>query len=443
MPANGATLNQGFFHPSARFFRGVILLLTGLLTYGTYFAYDSIGALAPILIQEWQTSREAIGWLYTIYSIAGIVSVAFGGMLIDRMGTRWSSLIFSVLIALGACLVALATNVPTACLGRFIFGVGSESLTVAQNSICARWFRDRQLGTAMGVTITICRLGTLFSFNTESLIAGRFGWQGALWAAAGFCVLSLLANIIYCWLDKHAEKVLGLKEEGSGDKIVFADIKKFSASYWCVTCLCFSFYSAIFPFTALSTDFFHEKWGLPLTTDAGGGFLSAVFSDFLHMFSTAPGTSSIIIFASMLLAPFAGAMVDRYGRRSRLMMAGALLMIPCYLLLGFTNIAPRFPMLLLGASFVLVPAAMWPAVALVAEKSRLGTAFGLMTMLQNIGLALFPWLNGKLRDMTHDYKASMVMFACLGAAGFVFALLLNRADKRAGSVLDKGSLEVS
>ncbi|MDD5630316.1 MAG: MFS transporter, partial [Elusimicrobia bacterium] len=378
---------MGFFHPSRLPFRMTVLFVTGLLTYGSYFAYDSVGALAPTLVQAWQTDRESIGWLYTIYSIAGIVSVLLGGMLTDRIGTRWASLIFSVLIAAGACIVAAAPSVGAACVGRFIFGAGSESLTVAQNAICARWFRDRELAMSFGVTIAISRLGTLFSFNSESLIASRFGWQGALWAAAGFCVLSLLANLLYCWMDRHGEKALGLQEAGGADRIVLADLKRFGSSYLWIILLCFTFYSAIFPFTALSTDFFHEKWGLPLTTDQGGGFLAAVFSDFLHMFSTAPGNSSIIIFASMVLAPFVGAYVDRHGHRSLLMMAGSALMIPCYLLLGFTRIPPFAAMLLLGAAFVLVPAALWPAVPLVVEKDRVGTAFGLMTMLQNIGLA--------------------------------------------------------
>jgi MFS family permease len=434
---------MGFFHPSRLPFRLAVLFIAGLLTYGSYFAYDSIGALAPTLIQAWHTDREAIGWLYTIYSIAGIVSVFLGGMLTDRIGTRWASLLFSVLIAVGACIVALAPTVAVACIGRFIFGAGSESLTVAQNAICARWFRDRELAMSFGVTITISRLGTLFSFNTESLLASRFGWQGALWAAAGFCLLSLVANLVYCWMDKQGERALGLKEESGGDQIVLADIRRFGMSYLWVILLCFTFYSAVFPFTALSTDFFHEKWGLPLTTDQGGSFLAAAFSDFRHMFSTAPGNSSIIIFASMVLAPFVGSYVDRRGRRSTLMIAGSLLMIPCYLLLGFTKTPPVFAMLLLGASFVLVPAALWPAVPLVVEKGRVGTAFGLMTMLQNVGLALFPWLNGKLRDLTHDYKASMVMFSCLGLAGLVFASFLKLSDRRSGGVLDAGRPETA
>ncbi|MBI5507232.1 MAG: MFS transporter [Deltaproteobacteria bacterium] len=434
-----AALTVGFFHPSRGLFRFLVLIVAGSLTYGSYFAYDSVGALAPTLIQAWQAERESIGWLYTLYSVAAIVSVFFGGVLTDRIGTRRASLVFSALIVIGACIVASAPSILVACVGRFIFGAGSESLVVAQNAILSRWFRGRELALSFGITLAIARLGTLFSFNTESLIASRFSWQAALWAAAGLCVLSLVANLLYFVMDKAGEKALGLADATSGDKIVLADIKKFGASYWYVVFLCVTFYSAIFPFTALSTDFFHEKWGLPLTTDSGGGsFIAAAFADFMHMFSTAPGTSSIIIFASMCLAPFAGGLVDRIGRRASLMLVGALLMIPCHLLLGFTMLAPYYPMLLLGASFVLVPAALWPAVPLIVDKNRVGTAFGLMTMIQNIGLAFFPWLNGKLRDATQDYRASMAMFACLGLVGFVFALLLKRADQKAGGILDRG-----
>jgi MFS family permease len=424
-------------------YRFTVLLFAALLTYGSYFAYDVVGALAPTLMDKWHTGQDGIGWLYTVYSIAAILSVFVGGVLTDRIGTRRASLLFSGLIVLGAAIVALAPSVLVATIGRFVFGAGSESLIVSQSAILARWFRGRELALSFGVTLAIARLGTLFSFNSASLVANRFGWQAALWAAALLCLLSLVANLVYWALDKRAERILGLQEAGTGDKIVFADIRKFSASYWYVVALCVTFYSAIFPFTALSTDLFHEKWGLPLTTDVGGSFFAAVFRDFSHMFSTAPGTSSIIIFASMCFAPFAGGLVDRIGRRGSLMIMGALLMIPSYLVVGFTMVPPWIPMLLLGAAFVLVPAAMWPAVPLIVEKNRVGTAFGLMTMIQNIGLALFPWLNGRLRVLTHTYESSMVMFALLGATGLVFAILLKRADARAGAPLEHPQREAA
>jgi MFS family permease len=429
----------GWFHPSRRAYRYTVLLFVGLLPFGSYFAYDSIGALGPTLMQAWHTNQAAIGGLYTIYSIAAIVCVALSGLMIDRIGTRLASLILSALVVLGACIVAIAPTFTLAATGRFIFGAGSESLIVAQSAILARWFRGKELALSFGITLAIARLGTLFSFNSESSIASHFGWQAALWVAAALCVISLLSNVVYFVMDRHGERAIGLAEAGAGDKIVLADVKKFGASYWYVVLLCVTFYSAIFPFTALSTDFFHEKWALPLTTGAGGSFLGAVFQDYLHMFSTAGGTTSIIIFASMCFAPFAGGLVDRIGKRASLMVAGSLMMIPCYLVLGFTMVPPYIPMILLGAAFVLVPAAMWPSVPLIVEKNVTGTAFGLMTMIQNAGLALFPWLNGRLRVATASYEASMVMFATLGAVGFVFALLLLKADRREGGALERGA----
>lgn len=427
----------GGYHPSGKAYRFTVLVFAGLLPFGSYFAYDAVGAMTPTLMTAWHTTQEGIGSMYTMYSVAAILSVLLGGVLIDRIGTRRASLILSVLVVVGAAVVATAHSLTVAMVGRFIFGAGSESLIVAQSAILARWFRGKELALSFGITLAIARLGTLFSFNSVSSVAERFGPMTALWLAAGLCLVSLGANVVYWWLDRHAERALGLAEAEAGDKIVFGDLKKFTAPYWYAVALCVTFYSAIFPFTALSTDMFHEKWGLPLTTGGGGSFFAQVFADYLHMFSTAPGTSSIIIFASMCFAPFAGGLVDRIGRRASLMMLGSLLMIPCYLALGFTMVAPRWPMILLGAAFVLVPAAIWPAVPLVVDKARTGTAFGLMTMVQNMGLALFPWLNGRLRVGTGGYQASMVMFALLGATGFAFAVLLKRADARSGHVLER------
>ena len=118
------------------------------------------------------------------------------------------------------------------------------------------------------------------------------------------------------------------------------------------------------------------------------------------------------------------------------MIFGSLILIPSHLIMGVTKIYPAYPMFTLGIAFVLVPAAMWPSIPLVVKKERVGTAFGLMTMIQNIGLGLFPLLNGLLRDITKNYTASQIMFASLGLFGLVFAFLLKRADRKAGNVLE-------
>jgi len=426
------------FHPSTRTYRFTLLFFVSMLPFGSYFAYDSIGAIENILIQSLQLKASTIASLYSAYSIAAIFIVFFSGVLIDKLGTRKGSLLFSSLVVLGAVIVALADSTWMLFVGRLIFGAGSESLLVAQLAIMSKWFRGKEIALAFGISLTISRLGTLFSFNTEALIAEHFGnYKYALWAAALLCGVSLLCNFVSNLLDARGERVLKQKDGGGGDKIVLADIKAFKPSYWYVTLLCLTFYSAIFPFTALSTNMFAEKWGIPDVQPGAGGLLYKAFYNLFHMFNTAPGITSIIILASMVCAPFAGHLIDRIGKRGTLMIFGALLMVPAHALMGLTTLNPIAPMMMLGAAFVLVPAAMWPAIPLVVPKDKVGTAFGLTNMVQNCGLFLFPFLNGWLRDQTHGYTASMMMFASLGLIGLVFAILLKRADRRAGGLLER------
>ncbi len=427
----GAAAEAGFFHPSRPIYRFVNLLFISSLTFGSYFAYDIIGAIAPSLVEGLHAGRKTVGAFNTMYSIAAILVLLFAGFLIDRLGTRKAGIIFSILVFIGAAIVWQAKSIPLMFVGRFVFGAGAEPLVVAQSAMLARWFKKKELALSFGVALTVSRLGSLFALNNGELITKYFGsFRNALLAAVGACALSLLGNLCYIVMDKRGEKVLALRDESAGDKIVFKDIWEFKPTFWYVTFLCLTFYAAVFPFQSLSTDFFHTKWGIPLTATAGGGFLDQVFNNFLHIFSTAGGITSIIIFASMILAPFAGRLVDRIGKRATFMIAGSLLMIPCHLAMGLTMIYPAYPMILLGFAFVLVPAAMWPSVPLIVKSERVGTAFGLMTAIQNIGLGLFPFLNGLLRDKTGNYVASEIMFASLGIVGLLFAVLLKRADRR-------------
>lgn len=428
----------GIFHPSKAMYRFTILIFISSLSFGSYFAYDIVGAIAPTLIEELGATRGTLGTFYTMYHIAAILFVLIGGFLIDRFGARKASIMFSLLILVGVAIVWTAKSIPVFFIGRFLFGAGSEPLIIAQSAILARWFKGKELALSFGISLTVSRLGTLFAFNTGELITSIFGtFRYALFVAVAACVISLAANIVYIIMDRRGERILKLKDGSTEEKIDFKKIREFRPTFWFVTLLCVTFYSAIFPFTALSTDFFVDKWGIARVTEASGGFLYQVFNNLLHMSSTAGGISSIIIFASMILAPFAGRLVDKFGKRATLMIIGSLIMIPSHLLMGITKIYPAYPMIALGASFVLVPAAMWPSIPLIVRKERVGMAFGVMTAIQNIGLALFPYLNGLLRDLTKTYTSSMIMFASLGFVGLVFAILLKKADAREGGGLER------
>ena len=435
---------QNAFDPSTRAYRFTVLFFASMLMFGSYFAYDSIGAISTELIKELSLDRSTIGDLYAMYSWAAIGVVLIGGVLIDRLGMRRASLAFNTLIVIGSVIVAFSRRVWMLYVGRLVFGAGSEALITAQNAILARWFTGKELALAFGIALTVSRVGTMFSFNTEALIASHFGgFRAALWAAVFFCLISWLCNLVFNALDKRGEVALSLPTPEAGDTVSWADIRKFSASYWYVTLLCVTFYSGVFPFTSLAKDFFNTTWGIPAVAEGGGSFLTQVFGSFLHLFSTAGGITSIPIFASMMLAPFAGHLVDKIGRRASLMIVGSLLFIPAHLLMGLTTIYPAYPMALLGVAFVLVPAAMWPAIPLIVPAGRVGTAYGVTTMIQNIGLGGFSKLNGLLRDYTKTYRASQLMFAGLGVVGLIFAILLRFSDSRQGGVLEaaKGDLD--
>ena len=133
---------------------------------------------------------------------------------------------------------------------------------MAQSAIVARWFTGKELALAFGITLTISRLGTLFSFNTEALLAERMGFRGALWVAAALCLASLVCNWIYNLLDKHAEPLIHLPKAGSGDKIAWATCGASARPIGTPSCICVSFYSAIFPFTAPGYGFLPRQMGL-------------------------------------------------------------------------------------------------------------------------------------------------------------------------------------
>ena len=436
--AAGATC-LGRFAPAGRTYRFVLLFFVSLLTFGSYFAYDSIGAPAPTLIQELHLDRETIGSLYSAYSLGGDLH-----RLLRRHADRPARAAAGepassrFLVTAGAVIVAVADSTWMLYLGRFVFGAGSESLVVAQSAIIARWFKGKELALAFGIALTLSRLGTLFSFNTEQMIASYFNdFHAALWAAALLCGLSLLCNLVYNVMDLQGERALDLPRAGGRQDrlrrhrevrlvvLVRGDALR-------------DLLRRDLPVHRAVDRHVRHQVGVPVGAGDSGGFLWQIFASFFHMFSTAGGITSIIIFASMVCAPFAGSLLDRVGRRASMMVIGSLLLIPAHLVMGVTHWNPIPSMVVLGVAFVLVPAALWPSVPMVVEESRVGTAFGLLTAIQNVGLMVFPKASGWLIDRTGDYTATQVMFAGLGAAGLAFAFLLLRSDRRHGGVLEAG-----
>lgn len=421
-----------------KFFRWTVLLFVSLAMFGNYYIYDCISPLADLLSKQLHFSDSDIGLLQAIYSFPNIIMVLVGGLIIDKIGTRISVVLFTLLIFIGAVVTAMSSSLYFMAAGRLIFGLGAESMIVAITTIIARWFKGKELSFAFGLNLTVARLGSFLALNSPSWGKSFYTeWQTPLWISVFAGVSAVVFILIYFVLDLAATKKFAMPKDGEQDKIVLKELFNFGKSFWFITALCVTFYSAMFPFQTFAIKFFQDAHG---TTREVGGNLS-----------------SMLTLAAMFFTPLFGLLADKIGKRSLLMMFGSLLIVPVYLIMaykvdlasplglhGMLSINLDFfdihsqipiylliPMSLMGIAFSLVPAVLWPSVSLVVDSSKLGTAYGLMTMIQNIGLFGFNLLIGFSNDISKasaanpgGYNLGMWIFSLLGFFGLFFSFML-------------------
>lgn len=400
-------------------FRWLLLVFVSLAMFGNYYVYDSISPLADLLSKQLKFSDADIGLLNAIYSFPNIIMVLVGGIIIDRLGTKISTFIFAFLCMTGAIVTVSSSSLTIMATGRLVFGLGAESLIVAVTTVIGRWFKGKQLSFAFGLNLTIARLGSFAALNSPTWAKSLYtDWHLPLLISVVAGVISVVAVIVYWLMESHAENNFILAEVPKQDEFIFKELFSFSKSFWFVVLLCVTFYSAIFPFQTFAVKFFMETHGV---SREFGGFLS-----------------SLLTLSAMILTPLFGLLSDYMGKRSILMMIGSVILIPVYLLMTYTKISLFIPMALMGLSFSLVPAVMWPTVTLIVPANKLGTAYGLMTMIQNIGLFAFNYIIGFVNDATGGYAAGMWIFSSLGFFGLFFAYLLKVSASKDSSNLDKG-----
>jgi len=399
-----------------RTYRWLVLIFVSLAMFGNYYVYDCIAPIADLLSKQLHFSDQNIGLLQAIYSIPNVVMVLVGGYIVDRIGTRKAIFIFGTLCFVGAVVTVLSPLLAVMATGRLIFGLGAESLIVAVTTAVAKWFRGKELSFAFGINLMIARFGSWLAQNSPTWAKSSYtDWRGPLLISMGFATFCIIGAVVYWVMESYAEMKMHLGHQGSTDKVVLSDIYHFGLSYWYIVALCVVFYSAIFPFETFAIKFFIEAHG---TSRELGGFLVSILTAFT-MFGT----------------PAFGLFVDKLGKRALLMMLGSMLLIPVYLIMGYSHISLYVPMAMMGVAFSLIPAVMWPSVAYIVDQSKLGTAYGLMTMIQNIGLAGFNLLVGWANDYSHagpdnpaGYHLGMWIFSILGFLGVFFAFLLRQRE---------------
>lgn len=396
-----------------------VLALISLANFGNYYVYDSIGPVADLLQRQRDFSDSQIGMLNAIYSLPNVVLILLGGILVDRYGTA-SMLVWTALICLaGTALTAFSPGYPGMAAGRLLFGIGAETFNIATIAAVVKYFSGRNLAFAVGTSIAIGRAGAFSADMSPTWFAAAYagGWQPPLVIATAIAALSAAAVAAYWWLDRsrgHADP----RAPGVAPRFSLRDLTGFGPAYWYLLVLCVLWYSVIFAFrSTFAIKYFQHAHGLDLA--AAGAINAWVF------------------LAALFATPAFGWLCDRTGRYAPWLAFGALLLPVSIAVMAVSNGSLWIGTVLIGVSFSLVPAVMWPLTAKLVPQARLGTAIGLMWVVQNAGMAganlMAGWLNdtyGAGPQNPAGYEPMMIYFFVSSALGFVFATLLWRTAGR-------------
>jgi MFS family permease len=244
-------------------------------------------------------------------------------------------------------------------------------------------------------------------------------------------MFAVLCSGIYWLLEqrsprRHRPRATSTAERGVG---LFHSLR-FNPSYWYVVGVCLTFYSAIFPFRTFAIDFFTSRL---LSVQGGAGAPES-----LHVLAhqQAGFYASLLPLSAMVATPLLGFLSDKIGRRATLMMAAAILLAPVYLIMGYTTLPLLVPLAMMGIAFAVIPAVMWPSVAYLVDQSRLGRAYALMTLIEQVGFLVMNLAIGSANDHQQagpshieGYRLGLLIFTTLGFAGVMFASLLRRRER--------------
>ncbi|CAO2612930.1 Major facilitator superfamily domain-containing protein 1, partial [Lemmus lemmus] len=409
--------------PSHLAHRLVVLLLMCLLGFGSYFCYDNPAALQTQVKRDMQVNTTKFMLLYAWYSWPNVVLCFLGGFLIDRLfGIRWGTVIFSCFVCIGQVIFALGGIVNAFWLmefGRFVFGIGGESLAVAQNTYAVSWFKGKELNLVFGLQLSMARIGSTVNMNLMGWLytkietslgsAGHLTLGVTLMIGGVTCILSLICALVLAYLDRRAEKILHKEQGKTGEVIKLTDIKDFSLPLWLVFLICVCYYAAVFPFISLGKVFFIEKFG---------------FSP-----QSASAINSVVYIISAPMSPIFGLLVDKTGKNIIWVLCAVAVTLVSHMMLAFTFWNPWIAMCLLGLSYSLLACALWPMVAFVVPEHQLGTAYGFMQSIQNLGLAVISILAGMILDSWGYLLLEVFFIACvsLSLLAVVCLYLVNRA----------------
>lgn len=434
--------------------RWTMLVILSFTMFAGYLFTEVISPLKPILerVYGWNSAdygmvTSAYGWFNVFFVMLILV-----GVLLDRLGIRFSTITSAVIMIIGGTIkwAAFKGLLPTdevifglnsqvffAAFGYAMFGVGVEYAGITVSKSVVKWFRGKELALAMGMQVAIARLGSFAPLAFGAAIATKYNVPFYILIAVIFLIIGLLGFVYYNIKDKQLDMQIKLNLTSDEDKFRLRDFGIIinNRGFWYIALLCVLFYSAVFPFYKYGPDLMVNKFGV---SEKWAGLLP-----------------SLVPFGTMLLTPFFGSIYDRKGKGASIMILGAILLIFVHFIfyLPFiTNvIAAFFNVLILGIAFSLVPSAMWPSVPKIIPDKQLGSAYALIFWVQNLGLWGIPLTVGIVldrtnpgvaaakaagQDVTYNYQTTWLIFVALTVLALIVSLLLKAEDKKKGYGLE-------
>jgi MFS family permease len=386
--------------------RWTALIIVSLSMFGAYFFNYALSPVKPMLesVLGWNSSDFGIYTSsYTWFNVF-LFMLIFSGIILDKMGVRFTGIAATLMMVIGtgvnywalrhvfpdgALILGIKTQVIFSAIGFGIFGVGTEAGGITVSKAIVKWFKGKEMALAMGMQMSIARLGTAVALGIALPMAKAYSYSSPVLLAFVFMLIALTAFIVYTFMDKKLDASIAQSVNGKAAEEAF-ELKDIlfiikNKGFWFIAILCVLFYSAVFPFLFYATDLMINKYHVNP-----------------NLAGLIPG---LLPFGTIFLTPLFGTVYDKKGKGATIMIIGSLILILVHgiLLIPFLNAwwLAAGMVIILGIGFSLVPAAMWPSVPKIIPEKQLGTAYAVIFWIQNIGLWAIPLLLGIVLNATN------------------------------------------